>query len=266
MGKLSVGGLVALCVTSLAPVAWAQVPPPPPDHPQTPRERAWQIYEAAQLAARSGEPLRAATLFLEANAIRPNCALVFNAAASFEAANRPQEALDQYRLYLQVATAPGASSACADVAPARASIARIEQAMRSPSVPVRPEPPSALVIAPPPRIVAPPVRYREERASPRATSYALWVGGGAVAGFGLYSLAMGIRNSLAANDPASADPDRHARAASGAFIGMAVSLALGGAAIGVGTWLHLRQPPRRIPIVAVSADAGSVSVSTAVSF
>ncbi len=260
-------GLAAFCLVSLASVAMAQVPPPPPGRLQTPRERAWAIYEAAQLAARTGEPLRAATLFLEANALQPNCALVFNAAASFEAAHRPQEALIQYRAYLVVAAASGASRACEDVAPARASIQRLEQALRAPAVPVPPpdRPPSALVTVTPPHL-PPPVRYREERASPRAASYALWVGGGVVAGFGIYSLAMGIHNTVAADDPTSADPDRHARAATSAFVSMAASLVLGGAAIGVGTWLHLRQPPRRIPAVAVSADGRSVSVSAAVSF
>ena len=267
MTKNQFGALIALLLMAAAPIAEAQqAPPPSSGRPQTARERAWDIYEAAQFAARNGEPLRAATLFLEANALRPNCALVFNAAASFEVARRPQEALDQYRRYLEAAEAPGGGRQCLDVAPARASIQRIEQALRAPSAPTRPPPPPALIaIAPPPR-AAPPVRYREERASPRAASYALWAGGGAVAGFGIYSLAMWIRNASAADDPTVADPDRHARAASGAAVGTITSLVIGGAAIGVGTWLYLRQPPRRIPIVAVSADARSVSVSAAVSF
>ncbi len=263
--KLFLCFALAGALVGVAPAASAQPSPPPVARPQTPRERARERYEAAQAVYRSA-PLQAALLYLEAYAIVPRCALLFNAGNAFELGGQIEQALEQYRRYHDTAIGDTCTTAeRADAAAAQDHILRIERILRNRALRAQPRP---LVppIQPPPSRTLPPLRYREERASARVLHYLLWGVGGAGVAFSIYSFAMMSDNRSDANNPASADPGRSGRAADDALIGGALSLTVGVLAAGAGTYLYLAQPRLRFPIPAVVSDGRSVMVTAAASF
>lgn len=257
----------------------------PPTGDEALVQRAQELVNQAERATNPGI---AAARYMEAYDVRPSvCALLFNAGGRFEAAaaiasdvnerrallERARDAFNQYRALL------GTSPNCPFPPDTRVAeqhhrmllenMSRVEAALAAltppppapvPPVPVLPPPPVPVVVAP---------RFLITRPV-RGSSIGLWVGGGLLAGAGIYFLANSFHDFAVVDDPGEDRPRRQLAAEINLGIGVP-ALLLGAAGIGYATYLHAHRPTRstRLPPTALLVPAirpGFMGIAASVAF
>ena len=248
-------------------------------------QRAQELVNEAE---RATDPGIAAARYMEAYEVRPSvCALLFNAGGRFEAAaaivsdvnerrallERALSAFNRYRALL------GTNPNCPFPPDTRVAeqhhrvllenTSRVEAALAAltppppapaPPAPAPPPPPVPVVVAP---------RFLVTRPV-RGSSIGLWVGGGLLAGAGIYFLANSIHDFAVVDDPGEDRPRRQLAAEINLGIGVP-ALLLGAAGIGYATYLHTHRPTRstRLPPTALLVPAirpGFIGIAASVAF
>lgn len=258
---------------------------PPTAEEAAATQRAQELVNQAQRATNPGI---AAVRYMEAYEVRPSiCALLFNAGGRFEAAaaiasdvndrrsllERARDAFHRYHDVLGVAASCSLPADQEDAAHQRRmldeGIARVEAALAALTPPPPAPAPPAPALPPPPVPVVVAPRFLVTRPV-RGSSVGLWVGGGLLAGAGIYFLANSIHDFAVVDDPGEDRPRRQLAAEINLGIGVP-ALLLGAAGIGYATYLHAHRPTRstRLPPTALFvpiARPGLIGIATSVAF